>query len=58
MSHSSHWTGTKEGTFVGFWLLRSTLKTNLFLRRCIVLEERLEMEAKMGFAARMSELNS
>lgn len=50
----SNWKGTREGTFVGFWLLKGKLKTNLFLYRCIELEETLEMELKMGIAARMS----
>lgn len=52
--HSVHWKGTREDTFAGFWLLKATLKTNLFLCRCIELEETLEMELKMGIAARMS----
>lgn len=46
MQHSVYWKGTRQGTHVGFWLLKGPLKANLFLCRWFESEETSGMSWK------------
>lgn len=46
VQHSVYWKGTRQGTHVGFWLLKGPLKANLFLCRWFESEETSGMSWK------------